>query len=249
MGASSLSSCADAELILRVALPQEMIMRSVRVAVAIVALFLVGLVLVLFVAQRLVTSDIPGIGSRQTDQYFLAVTAVATVLLGAATVWLGWETRRLGLEELADRRLSVRPVVVFDHALPAPNARNYAAQLRNIGSGPALQCRYVAVYRVRRESAFARVSPRFSLARGESSFKRAAYDKTGNIGQADLAYQFFGYSSDGSDVPTNAFLEVCMAQDTLGETWWFARQGESLGYASGRESPPGTHPEKLDHLA
>src|SRR5947209_19608963 len=109
---------------------------------AVVAAALVGAVVLAYV---LIHSGQLGYPTpEKADRFFVALTALGTLFLGIATVWLGAETRRLGTQEVLDRRLSVRPVLVCEPA-PPRTASELTSQIGNVGVEPAIGGRSHAV--------------------------------------------------------------------------------------------------------
>jgi hypothetical protein len=77
----------------------------------------------------------------------LALAAI-TVVLAGFTGWSAHEASRSVDEVRKDRELSARPVIVFRHESQSHGQpeKQISVLLANIGNGPALTCRFVAVH-------------------------------------------------------------------------------------------------------
>jgi hypothetical protein len=217
----------------------------------IVAFVILAIALAVFVTPyHVVVHKLPNLSAIDRERHLVGVTALATAFLGAATVWLGWETRRLGEEEAKDRRLGIRPVLVFDHVQMADVASSATRVVRNVGEGPALKCRYISIaYLGNQHPAVMVVSRRFTLCSGQNS-NSGQGDMAADAGQRDRGLMFFGYRADGHDLVEKArgsqlFREVVICEDVLGTHWWFVREGAEGAYSFGEGHMPGTDPTAL----
>jgi hypothetical protein len=202
------------------------------------SLIVLSLLIFVTLAWLWSATNFPGLAGAKTERFFLAMTAMGTVFLGMGTFWLGWETRRLGKEEAEDRRLGVRPTIVFLHSSELRgNRENLNVSLCNVGTGPAVDCRYAAVWHGGSESqesgglfSFRFVLPTGGTITTESG--RFRYNKLDSSDHKQRVNNLFG----GTDIvegwvkthrSSEGFLrEMVWCSDVLGGRWWFARTSD-----------------------
>jgi|SRR5947209_4531540 len=206
---------------------------------AVVAAALVGAVVLAYV---LIHSGQLGYPTpEKADRFFVALTALGTLFLGIATVWLGAETRRLGTQEVLDRRLSVRPVLVFEHQPPQIGSE-LSIQIRNIGVGPALDCKYYYVC-MRSDSGenIGRMSLVLSLAAGDNLSKvPGGLALTESYAEAEIVTDFTReLARSKRATPQGEFcMEIVTYRDSLGNPLWARRGTTSRSQESGEGMRP-----------